>query len=136
MGSQRNGRFRPLPSRSAGLIRETLYPLLKGLKVAVHSLQILAQERIGEHSIYWERDMKLKNKEREFLSTFVAVAQRLLGSPTVSKRNGKVTRKRRSKTDAIKLRRRIRAARKRKGPVSKIADQLGATPAYICQIGK
>jgi hypothetical protein len=28
--------------------------------------------------------MKLKKKEREFLSTFVAVAQRLLGSPTVS----------------------------------------------------
>ena len=83
-----------------------------------------------------ERNMKLKKNEREFLSTFVAVAQKLLGSHTVSKRNGKVARKRRSKTDAIKLRKQIRAARKRKVPVSKIADQLGVTPAYVYQIGK
>jgi hypothetical protein len=80
--------------------------------------------------------MKLKKNERVFLSTFITVAQKLLESSTASKRNGKVKRKRRSKTDAIKLRKQIRAARKRKMPVSKIADQFGVTPAYIYQIGK
>jgi hypothetical protein len=83
-----------------------------------------------------EPEMKLKKNEREFLSTIIAVAQKLLDSAIVTKKNSYGTRKRRSGADAARLRKQVRAARRQKVPVKAIADKLGVSTAYIYQIGK
>jgi hypothetical protein len=81
--------------------------------------------------------MRLKKNEREFLATFVAVAQKMLDSSTNSMaRNGSRKRKRRSAADVVLLKKQILSARKRKVPVKAIADELGITTAYVYQIGK
>ena len=81
--------------------------------------------------------MKLKKNEREFLATFVAVAQKMLDSSSKPIGvNGSKTRKRRSTTAVAVLKKQVRAARKRKVPVRTIADRLGITAAYVYQLGK
>jgi hypothetical protein len=81
--------------------------------------------------------MKLTKNEREFLATFMAVAQKMLNSSSKSMpRNDRKTRRRRSAADVTLLIKRIRAARKREVPVRTIADDLGVTTAYVYQISK
>ena len=77
--------------------------------------------------------MKLKKADREFLATFVAVAQKMLDSTDKSSTgtNGAKPRKRRSAADLAVLKRQIRAARNRNMSVKTVADQLGVTPSYI-----
>jgi hypothetical protein len=80
--------------------------------------------------------MKLSKSERNFLTTFVGIANKLLDSKTTRKKFGGKTRTRRSKVDVAKLKKQIRAARKRKVPVGQIADEFGVTPSYVYQLGK
>ena len=80
--------------------------------------------------------MKLKKTEREFLETFVDIAQRLLNTASNSKANGREKRRRRSAEDAAALRKQIRAARRQKMPVRQIAQELGITPSYVYQLQK
>jgi hypothetical protein len=76
--------------------------------------------------------MKLQRKEREFLATFVAIADKLLGQREARRGNG--VRQRRSGHDLERLKRRVIAARKRNIPVRQIAEDYGITPSYIYQI--
>jgi hypothetical protein len=80
--------------------------------------------------------MRLSKRERDFLTTFVAVAQKMLeasATPAGQTRAGK-KRRRRSSADVAQLKRHINAALRRKVPVKEIADELGVTPAYIYQL--
>ena len=80
--------------------------------------------------------MRLSKRERDFLTTFVAVAQRMLeasAAPTGQKRTGN-KRMRRSSADVAQLKRHVNAALRRKVAVKQIADELGVTPAYIYQL--
>jgi hypothetical protein len=78
--------------------------------------------------------MKLKKREREFLQTFISVAQELLDTPSHSTANVNGKRKRRSAEDAAALRKQIRAARRQKVPVKQIAKELRITPSYVYQL--
>jgi hypothetical protein len=78
--------------------------------------------------------MKLKKRERDFLQTFVDIAQRLLDTPAGKQLNGNSTRRRRSAKDAAKLKKQIQAARRRNVPVNEIAEDLGITPSYVYQL--
>jgi len=80
--------------------------------------------------------MDLSKKEREFLTTFVAIADKFLKSPSKKGKLRNGIRYRRSSADAAQLRKKIVTARKRKVPVRKIADKFGITPAYVYQIVK
>ena len=78
--------------------------------------------------------MQLTKNERTFLSTFAEIAQKVLGSTTTESAKGK--RVRRSAADVAKMKKEIRAARKRRVPVSQIAKDLGLTTSYIYQLEK
>jgi hypothetical protein len=78
--------------------------------------------------------MKLKKTEREFLQTFVDIAQRLLNNSAGSKSNGHAKRGRRSAKDAATLKKQIRSARRQHVPVKQIAKELGITPSYVYQL--
>jgi hypothetical protein len=78
--------------------------------------------------------MKLKKREREFLQTFVYIAQGLLNETATSQSNGHAKRSRRSAKDAAALKRQVRAARRQNVPVKQIAEKLGVTPSYIYQL--
>jgi hypothetical protein len=80
--------------------------------------------------------MKLTKSERTFLSTFAEIVQKVLGSPATTTKGGKGKRLRRSGADVAKMKKQIRAARKRKVPVSQIAKDLGITTSYIYQLDK
>jgi hypothetical protein len=81
--------------------------------------------------------MKLSRTERKLLSTFVAVAQKMLGSTADSARpNGDGRRRRRSAQDVALMKKHIRAARRRNVPVKAIAEELGVTSSYIYQLEK
>jgi hypothetical protein len=79
--------------------------------------------------------MKLTKAERNFLSTFAGIAHKLLNGvdAKTTKRTGR-SRTRRSAADVAKMKKQIRAARKKKVPVAQIAKQLGVTPSYIYQL--
>ena len=81
-----------------------------------------------------EASMKLKKREREFLQTFVDIAQSLLASSASSKSNGHAKRARRTAEDAAALKKQVRAARRQHMPVSRIARDLGITPSYVYQL--
>ena len=80
--------------------------------------------------------MQLTKNERTFLSTFAEIAQKVLGSPASTTKSAKSKRLRRSAADVAKMKKEIRAARKRKVPVSKIAKDFGITSSYIYQLDK
>jgi len=80
--------------------------------------------------------MRLSKRERDFLTTFVAVAQKMLeasATPVAQKRAGN-KRTRRSSADVAQLKRHVNAALRRNVSVKQIADELGVTPAYIYQL--
>jgi hypothetical protein len=80
--------------------------------------------------------MRLSKRERDFLTTFVAVAQKMLeasATPAAQKRAGN-KRTRRSSADVAQLKRHVNAALRRNMAVKQIADELGVTPAYIYQL--
>ena len=80
--------------------------------------------------------MLLTKNERTFLNTFAEIARKALGSQVTTTKGGKGKRLRRSAADVAKMKKEIRAARKRKVSVSKIAKDLGITPSYIYQLDK
>ena len=80
--------------------------------------------------------MKLTKNEWSFLSTFAEIAQKVLGSPATTTKRSRGKRQRRSAADVAKMKKQIRAARKRKVPVSQIAKELGITTSYIYQLDK
>lgn len=75
--------------------------------------------------------MKLSRRERELLQTIVSLSEKLLAG-NGSKTNG--ARLRRSRADAVQLRKQVRAARRQNIPVKDIADRLGITPSYVYQL--
>jgi len=79
--------------------------------------------------------MKLTQAERAFLTTFSGIAEKLLSGSKPKANGGSGKRTRRSSADAAKLQKQIRAARKRKVPVTDIAEKFGVTTSYIYQIG-
>ena len=80
--------------------------------------------------------MQLTKNERDFLSTFAEIAQKVLGSPATTTEWGDGKRQRRSAADVAKMKKQIRAARKKKVPVSQIAKDLGITTSYIYQLDR
>jgi hypothetical protein len=80
--------------------------------------------------------MQLTKNERAFLSTFAEIANKVLGSPATTSKGSKGKRLRRSAADVAKMKKQIRAARKKKVPVSQIAEDLGLTTSYIYQLEK
>jgi hypothetical protein len=80
--------------------------------------------------------MHLTKNERNLLSTFAEIAQKVLGSPANTTKSGKGKRTRRSAADVAKMKKQIRAARRNKVPVSQIAKDLGITTSYIYQLDK
>ena len=80
--------------------------------------------------------MQLTKNERTFLSTFAEIAQKVLGSRATTTKNGNGKRVRRPAADVAKMKKQIRAARKKKMPVSQIAKDLGITRSYIYQLDK
>jgi hypothetical protein len=80
--------------------------------------------------------MQLTKNERTFLNSFAEIAQKVLGSPATTTKSGNGKRVRRSGPDVAKMKKEIRAARKKKVPVSQIAKDLGITSSYIYQLDK
>ena len=80
--------------------------------------------------------MQLTKNERTFLNTFAEIAQKVLGSPATTTQSGNGKRVRRSGADVARMKKQIRAARKNKVPVAKIAKDLGITTSYIYQLAK
>jgi hypothetical protein len=80
--------------------------------------------------------MRLTKSERALLTTFGGIAQKLLGEPETTGKNGNGQRLRRSSADVAKMKKQIRAARKKKVPVKQIAEDLGITTSYIYQLDK
>ena len=80
--------------------------------------------------------MPLTKNERAFLSTFAEIAQKVLGSPASTTKSSNGKRTRRSGADVAQMKKQIRAARKKKVPVSQIAKDLGLTKSYIYQLEK
>ena len=77
--------------------------------------------------------MQLTKNERAFLSTFAEIAKKVLGSPATTSKGKRL---RRSAADVAKMKKQIRAARKKKVPVSQIAKDPGLTTSYIYQLEK
>lgn len=77
--------------------------------------------------------MKLERNERELLVTLMSLAKKLLESNHHTQANGSALR-RRSRADAAKLRKQVRAARRRNVPVKDIAEELNITPSYVYQL--
>jgi hypothetical protein len=77
--------------------------------------------------------MQLTKNERAFLSTFAEIAKKVLGSRATTSKGKRL---RRSAADVAKMKKQIRAARKKKVPVSQIAKDLGLTTSYIYQLEK
>jgi hypothetical protein len=80
--------------------------------------------------------MRLMKNERTFLLTLSGIAQKLLGSKTTGGNGGDGIRTRRSAADVAKMKKKIRAARKKRVPVAQIAKELGVTTSYIYQLDK
>jgi hypothetical protein len=79
--------------------------------------------------------MKLKRKERELLTTIISLLQKLLDSGTHStSRRRQDPRQRRSRAEAVELKRKVLAARQRNVSVKQIAEELGVTPSYVYQL--
>ena len=80
--------------------------------------------------------MKLSKRERDFLSTFLAVAQKMFEASATPAGQTKFGRKRirRGSAGVAQLKRQIHAARMRNVPVKQLANKLGVTPAYIYQL--
>jgi DNA-binding CsgD family transcriptional regulator len=76
--------------------------------------------------------MKLNKREKELLRMLISVANKLLTveNPTENSR----LRRRRSRTDAAKLRKQVKMARQRGQSVKDIARKLGITPSYVYQL--
>jgi hypothetical protein len=81
-------------------------------------------------------NMQLTKNERTVLSTFAEIARKVLGSQVTTTTSGKDKRLRRSAADIAKMKKEIRAGRKSKVPVSKIAKDFGITSSYIYQLDK
>ena len=81
-------------------------------------------------------NMQLTKNERTVLSTFAEIARKVLASQVTTTTSGKGKRLRRSAADVAKMKKEIRAARKRKVPISQIAKDLGLTTSYIYQLDK
>ena len=79
--------------------------------------------------------MRLTSNERVFLKMLGGIAQKLL-HPWTTVDGGGNERSRTSAADVAKIKRHIRAVRKRKVPVAQIAKELGVTTSYIYQLGK
>jgi hypothetical protein len=77
--------------------------------------------------------MKLNRRERELLKTIIGLLEKVL-APEAIARQGKGPRQRRSRADAVKLQKRVVAARRRNRSVAAIAEELGITPAYVYQL--
>jgi hypothetical protein len=77
--------------------------------------------------------MNLNRRERELLKTIIGLLEKVL-APKVIARKGKGPRQRRSRADAVKLQKRVLAARRRNRSVAAIAEELGITPAYVYQL--
>jgi hypothetical protein len=80
--------------------------------------------------------MKLSKSERDLLTTFASIAQKLLGAAKLNGNSGNGQRLRRSAADVAKMKKQIRAARKKKIPVKQIAEELGITTSYIYQLDR
>jgi len=80
--------------------------------------------------------MQLTKSERMFLRTFAEIGQKVLSSSATTTMSRKGKRTRRSAADVAKMKKQIRAARKRKVPVSQIAKDLRITTSYIYQLDK
>jgi hypothetical protein len=78
--------------------------------------------------------MKLRKKEREFLTTFTALADKLLALDNGARAKSNGVRTRRTGRDLNRLKKQVMAARKRKVPVQQIAENLGITTSYVYQI--
>jgi hypothetical protein len=77
--------------------------------------------------------MRLSRRERELLETLVSLSEKLLSrGNSATKANG--VRLRRSRADAVQLRKQVRTARRQNVPVKEIADKLGITPSYVYQL--
>ena len=77
--------------------------------------------------------MNLNRRERELLKTIIALGEKVLATKAIA-RKGKGPRQRRSRADAVKLQKRVLAARRRNKSVAAIAEELGITPAYVYQL--
>ncbi len=75
-----------------------------------------------------------KNERQVFMKVVAALVEKLLNAPYAPQVNSGKKRIRRTRAEASKLRRRIKAARKANKPVKVIAQELGVTPAYVYQI--
>lgn len=80
--------------------------------------------------------MRLTKSERAYLIAFVGIAQKLLGGASVETKNGKSKQTRRSAADVARMKKQIRAARKKKVPATQIAKKLGVTTSYVYQLGR
>ena len=126
----RNLHGAPSPSRIPALLGER-FPILSDLNLcAQRPNSPYALEPSGYNN------MQLTKNERTLLNTFAEIATKVLGSPATTTKSGKGKRLRRSAADVAKMKIEIRAARKRKVPVSKIVKDLGITPSYIYQLDK
>ena len=77
--------------------------------------------------------MNLNRRERELLKTVIGLLEKVLAPKPIA-RKGKGARQRRSRADAVKLQKRVLAARRRNRSVAAIAEELGITPAYVFQL--
>jgi hypothetical protein len=80
--------------------------------------------------------MRLSKSERDLLTTFSGIAQKLLGASKPNGNSGNGQRLRRPSADVGKMKKQIRAARKKKVPVKQIAEELGITTSYIYQLDR
>ncbi|HKG75019.1 MAG TPA: hypothetical protein VKA79_12315 [Aestuariivirgaceae bacterium] len=77
--------------------------------------------------------MNLNRRERELLKTVIGLFEKVLAPKPIAGK-GKGPRQRRSRADAVKLQKRVLAARRRNRSVAAIAEELGITPAYVYQL--
>jgi hypothetical protein len=79
--------------------------------------------------------VNLNKKERELLTTLSSLLQKMLrSSRSFTTNRAKAPRLRRSRADAVELRKQVKAARRREVPVKEIARELGITPSYVYQL--
>lgn len=77
--------------------------------------------------------MKMSRRERQLLVTMASLARKLLTSSGATVKAGP-PRFRRSRAEAVELRKRVLAARRRNLSVKDIAHELGITPSYVYQL--